>query len=460
MSRVAIVMPQMGESIVEGTIVAWLKAPGEAVEKDEDVFTLTTDKVDAEVSSEVAGILVEQLYDVGATVEVGQTVAWIETDAAAAAAGSAAASTPAESSAPAEAPTEPTAGAAPVTQAAVSADEADETVDARRRRRSTPLVRRMAEQHGVSDLAAIRGTGVSGRVTKADLLRYIEGGKIAEVAPAAPAPPAARPAAPARAAATTPPPAAAAVAGAPSGYEPAWVKTPRVHVYETDRVEDMTRMRAAIAENMLQARRGSAHCHTVWEMDVTAVLQARKKLRASFEERGVRLTITPFFVSAVVDALRAFPLLNAAIRGNQIVYRGAYNIGVAAAIDDGLIVPVLKGADGLNLMGLARGVNDLGERARTGRLKPDDVADGTFTISNAGIWGALFGVPVLIPPQVGILGIGSITKRIQVDDAENLRIRSMCNMCLSFDHRLIDGATADGFMAHIKKTLATASWDG
>lgn len=460
MSRVAIVMPQMGESIVEGTIVAWLKNVGDAVEKDEDVFTLTTDKVDAEVSSEVAGVLVEQLYEVGATVEVGETVAWIETDAKAAA--SATSSPPASAGAAAEA--EPTSDATPAegtaneAAAATEDDAAPASAEDLRRTRSTPLVRRIAEEHGISDLSPIRGTGVSGRVTKTDILRFIENGKKAEVAGAS-AP--TKPAAPAPTKATGPTKAAAtAPRDVPTGYEPAFVKVPRVHVYDHDRVEDMTRMRASIAENMVQARRGTAHCHTVWEMDVTSVVKARRKLKPSFEERGARLTITPFFVAAVVDALRAFPLMNAAIRGDQIVYRGAYNIGVAASIDEGLIVPVLKNADGLNLLGLARGVNELGDKARTNRLQPADVADGTFTISNAGIWGSLFGIPILIPPQVGILGIGGITKRVVADESENIRVRSMCNMCLTFDHRLIDGSTADGFMAHVKKYLATTEWQG
>jgi 2-oxoglutarate dehydrogenase E2 component (dihydrolipoamide succinyltransferase) len=219
----------------------------------------------------------------------------------------------------------------------------------------------------------------------------------------------------------------------------------------------MSRMRSSIAENMVQARRTTAHCHTVWEADVTKMIRARKSFKKEFADRGANLTYTAFFVAAVADGLRKYPLMNASIDGNNVVYRNDVNIGVAAAIEDGLIVPVLKKADTLNLLGIAQGVNDLGYRSKNRKLKPQDVSDGTFTISNAGIWGSLFGVPILVQPQVGILGIGGIKKRVIADDDDNIRVRSIVTMCLTFDHRLIDGATADGFMKYITERLA--NWE-
>lgn len=451
--RVEVVMPQMGESIVEGTIIEWLKEVGDVVERDEDLFTLSTDKVDAEVPSPEAGILVEKLAAPNDIVEVGKPVAIIETDAAAAKAatsGAAAASaTPAPPAVPVAtaAPAAPAAAPAPVAAASALAvprppampATGDASVEALRRTRSTPLVRKIAAEHGIADLSGITGTGVSGRVTKADILAFIKSG-----GPAA--------ATSARATASAP----AAPTG--PGYQPAQVKVPRIHVYDNDRVEPMTRMRASIAENMLQARRGTAHCHTVWEADVTNIAKLRKQLKPEYSERGVNLTFTAFFVAAVVDGLRQFPLMNAAVDGNSIVYRGNVNVGVAAAIDEGLIVPVLKAADTLNLYGVAKGINDLAHRSKNKLLKPEDVSDGTFTISNAGIWGSLFGVPILVQPQVGILGIGGVKRRVVADEDDNIRVRSMVNMCLTFDHRIIDGATADGFMSHVTKRLAEADF--
>ena len=445
MARVEVTMPQMGESIVEGTIVEWLKSVGDTVEVDDDIFTLSTDKVDAEVPSPVDGVIVEHLAAVGDTVEVGAPVAVIETDAAAATAApepkeepAAAEPMPVEKPAPvAEAPV---AESSPVTSAAPTAAAAaegmpigEQTREQLRKGRSTPLVRKIAADKGI-DISAIDGTGVSGRVTKKDILAFIEAGESN------------RPETQARASRPT-----------GDGWENALVKQPRVHVYSNDRVEPMTRMRASIAENMVQARRGTAHCHTVWEADVTAVIRARKQLKAEYANRGVNLTFTAFFVAAVADGLRKFPLMNAAFDGDNIVYRGDVNIGVASAIEEGLIVPVLKKADTLNLLGIAEGVNDLGYRSKNRKLKPQDVSDGTFTISNAGIWGSLFGVPILVQPQVGILGIGGIKKRVVADDDDNIRVRSIVTMCLTFDHRLIDGATADGFMRYVTERLA--NWE-
>jgi len=452
--RVEVVMPQMGESIVEGTIVEWHKNVGDAVERDEDVFTLSTDKVDAEVPSPETGVIVEILCAVGDTVDVGTVVAVLETDPSRVSestpdtAVAAPATEPEPAPAAVSAPASPTAHKQlpPVESATIG--ETDKAT--LRQTRSTPLVRNIAEVNGIRDLSVIKGTGVSGRVTKRDILSYIA--SASEPVKEAPRVGAERPS---RASADR----GLVMEGIPAGYAPALVKRPRVHVFDDDRVEDMSRMRSSIAENMLQARRATAHCHTVWEIDVTPIVRARAAWRSAFEERGTRLTYTPFFVAAVVAGLRAYPLLNAAIDGETIVHRKRVNIGVAAAIDDGLIVPVLKDADGLSLFGIARGVADLGDRAKQQKLQPQDVTDGTFTISNAGIWGSLFGVPILVQPQVGILGIGGIKRRFVPGDNDEVLVRSMVYMCLTFDHRIIDGATADGFMSVVQKTLAEWSKD-
>lgn len=431
--RVQVIMPQMGESIVEGTVVGWKKKVGDKVRRDEDIFTISTDKVDAEIPSPADGILVELLATVGQTVAVGATVGWLETDEAQAGKAAAAAS-----SAPAPAPAAAAPAAPAASKAAAPVAAAPQAgIEELRRTRSTPLVRKMAAAAGISDLTRITGSGVSGRVTKGDLLSFIE--KVG-TAPAV-APMGGR---------------KASMAGGfavPTGYEPAFVKSQRVHIYANDRVEPMGRMRASIAENMLQSRRATAHAHTVWEADVTPILKARKKLAAEYEAKGVNLTLTAFFVAAVVEALKAFPILNATVDGDSIVYRGSINLGIASAIEEGLIVPVLKDADSLNLLGVARAVNDLAFRSKNRQLKPTDVTDGTFTITNSGIFGSLYGIPILVPGQAGILNIGGIKKRVVADDNDNILVRSMCMMCLSFDHRIIDGASADGFMKRVVEAL-------
>lgn len=466
MARVEVVMPQMGESIVEGTIEAWLKQPGDTVEVDEDIFRLSTDKVDTEVPSPSNGVLVEQLYAVGDTVEVGTVVCVIETDADAAttptapakeeAAPSAAETTAdeAEDTPPPPTPVEQPAASTGPTDAPPAASESKTDLQTRR---STPVVRRIAAEHNITDLGVIEGTGVSGRVTKKDILAYIESGAPAgdHSEPNIPRPPklpGKRLPVPGTAAGKDSSKESSSV-NAPAGYAPAFVKTPSVHVFDNDRIERMTRMQSAMSENMLQSRRGTAHCHTVWEADMSRVKKARAAMKGDFDARGAKLTFTTFFVSAVVDALRKFPLMNAAVDGDNIVYRGDVNLGVATAVDEGLIVPVLKTADTLNLFGMAKGVQDLADRARTRRLKPTDVVDGTFTLSNAGIWGSLYGMPVLVQPQVGILAVGGIKNRVVADDAGNIRVAPMVMMCLTFDHRVIDGATADGFMKQVTDTL-------
>jgi 2-oxoglutarate dehydrogenase E2 component (dihydrolipoamide succinyltransferase) len=459
--RVEVIMPQMGESIVEGTIVAWHKKVGDKVERDEDIFTIQTDKVDAEIPSPTSGILVEIIAQVGETIDVGKTVAVVDTDMNAVV-GAPATAAVAEPSAPV-AVAVPAAVEAQATPAApvVTIDakpDASSSADDLRRTRSTPLVRKIAEENGILDLSAIAGTGVSGRVTKQDILAFLATRTIASspVIPATPAAPAA-PAAPATSsAAASAKTAAKAVTfdGIPPGFAPMLYKPVRVHVYDGDRVEPLSRMRAAIAENMINARRATAHCHTVWEVDVTNIIRFRKANKAEFESKGANLTLTAFFVQAVAEALRAYPIMNAAFDGESIVYRGSVNVGIASALEDGLIVPVLKSADGLNLFGVARGINDLAARSKSKKLVPTDVTDGTFTISNSGVFGSLFGIPILVTPQVGILNIGGIQKKVTADEQDNIRIRSIATMCLTFDHRVIDGATADGFCGFISKRLA------
>ena len=461
--RVEVIMPQMGESIVEGQIVEWLKKVGDPVKRDEDIFILSTDKVDAEVPSPVDGVLVACLAAPGDTVEVGAVVAYVETDAAAAKAaieggGTAAPAASQPSAAVVEvAASSPAPVASPPSPALDAAPAADADVAELRRQRSTPLVRKLAKVHGLTSLGNVVGTGVSGRVTKKDLLAFLEKGGAAQASEPA-APPAVQAAAGLTKAAPAPKSAAAALQhgtlDVPAGYRVALEKPPRVHVYEGDRVEPMSRMRASIAENMLQARRTTAHCATLWEADVTEIVRARKALGATYGERGVRLTFTPFFLAAIVEGLRKYPILNAAIDGDKVIYRRRMNLGVASAVEEGLIVPVVKDADALNLFGLAKAVNDLAERSKNKQLKPADVADGTFTLSNAGVFGSLVGIPILVQPQVGILGVGGIKKRVVADDDDNIRVRSIVTMCLTFDHRLVDGESADGFMRTVVGALS------
>ena len=306
-----------------------------------------------------------------------------------------------------------------------------------RRTRSSPLVRKLAEEHGV-DISAVTGTGISGRVTKADILSFVESGgaKLAAAAPAAPV--------------------SATAAPAPSAPAAPEVVRPTFKPGERVRVEPMSIMRRRIAENMVASRRISAHVNTVFEMDCTKLVEVRNKLKGQYEADGAKLSYTPMIIKAVVDSLKAFPILNASIQGDDVVYKQDINVGIAVALDWGLIVPVIKRADEQSLLGLSRSVLDLAERARTKRLKPEEVQDGTFTITNPGIYGGLFGTPIINQPQVAILGIGAIEKRpVVINDA--IAIRTMSFFSLSFDHRLIDGAVADQFMAHLKIGLANFS---
>jgi 2-oxoglutarate dehydrogenase E2 component (dihydrolipoamide succinyltransferase) len=445
MARVDVIMPQMGESIAEGTISRWMKQAGEAVKRDEPIFEISTDKVDAEIPAPIAGVLAEILVQEGTTVAINTVVARIETDASAAAAAPApSAPAPAASAPPAPAPAAP--APAPAKPAAVAppppltasvpdaSGDGSESMEERLRRRSTPLVRKMVAEHGI-DLGAIPGSGMAGRVTKSDVLSYLESGAPA-VAPAAPAAPG-RPVAP-----------AAAPAAAP-GY-------PAADPWEGDRVEPWSRIRKLTAEHMLMSRRTSAHVATFFDIDYTRITQLRAKKKAEYAERGVNLTFLAFIVKAIADNLRKHPIVNAAVGHDTTIYRRDINVGIAVALEWGLIVPVIKHADELSLLGVSRAINDLAERARTKKLSPDEVQKGTFTITNPGTFGSKIGIPIINQPQTAILAVGSITKQpvvVSVDGVDAIGIRTVGMLSLSFDHRVIDGAEADRFMADVKQSL-------
>jgi len=415
-----VIMPQMGESIAEGTITKWFKVLGDVVERDEPLLEISTDKVDTEIPAPDSGVLSEIRVPEGETVPINTVLAVIGGEVSDVA--------PAAATPEVEAPVapEPTP---PATTPAAAAPSSSPSAGLR----SSPLVRKMAAEQGV-DLSLVNGTGRGGRISKKDLLDHLE------TRNAAPAP-RPQPSAPA------PTPSASVAAEAPS---PALSSGDRVTV------EPMTKMRKSIAEHMIVSRRTSAHVTTVFEADVTRIVQLRAENKALFARDGVRLTYTPFFVRAVVGALGTFPLLNASIDGDSIVYHKDVNIGIAVALDGGLIVPVIHRANEKSFLGLARAVNDVGERARTKKLTMDDVQGGTFTLTNPGPYGGLFGTPIINQPEVAILGLGGIHKRpVVVNDG--IAVRSMVYLALSFDHRLIDGALGDQFMADVKKRLE--NWD-
>jgi 2-oxoglutarate dehydrogenase E2 component (dihydrolipoamide succinyltransferase) len=445
MARIDVIMPQMGESITEGTMSRWIKQLGDAVKRDEPIFEISTDKVDAEIPAPNAGVLVEVLVTEGQTVAVGTIVARIETDAAAAASvppsppasgGTSAAAAPAPAAPPAPAP----AAAAPPAPPAPSAPAGEETAEQRLQRKSTPLVRKMVEEHGL-DLGVIPGTGSAGRVTKTDVLNFLDAG-----APAA-SPAAAVPAA------TTPP------AAAPAPVAPAAPRAPApgVEAWDGDRVEPWGRVRKLTADHMIMSRRVSAHVNSLMEIDYTHVAGIRKRLKGEFAERGVNLTYLAFIVKAIADNLRKHPVVNAAISGDNTIYRRDINIGIAVALDWGLIVPVIKHADELSLLGVARSIQDLAERARTKKLAPEDIQKGTFTITNPGGFGTYVGTPIINQPQVAILAVGAIEKRPSVitlpDGSDALGIRTKGMWCMAYDHRIVDGADADRFLADVRATL-------
>jgi 2-oxoglutarate dehydrogenase E2 component (dihydrolipoamide succinyltransferase) len=429
----------MGESIAEGTLSKWLKKVGDPVKRDEPIFEISTDKVDAEIPAPTAGVLAEILVTEGQTVPVQTLVARIETEKGASIAPAATAPTAGAAAAPTA-----SAGGPPATQATTTAAPAEHRsvaamagssaangngLEERLRTKSSPLVRKMAAEHGV-ELTSMQGTGIHGRVTRRDLEQFLASG--------APSPAAQRPS-----------------MHAPAG---AVQHGPAPEPWPGDRVEAMSKIRAITSDHMLASRRNHAHVTSFFEIDLTRIARIRHRQRAAFEaQTGQKLTYLPFIIKSVVDTLRQYPVLNATVSGNSIIYRKQYNIGIAVALDWGLIVPVIKGADDLSLSGLTRSLNDLADRARTKRLKPEEVQGATFTITNPGVFGSLMGTPIIPLGTSAILGLGAIEKRPKVitgpDGEDTIAIRTCAYFSLSFDHRIVDGADADKFLAALKKTL-------
>jgi len=465
---VEVIMPQMGESIFEGTITKWLKKPGDSIERDEPLFEISTDKVDAEIPSPAAGVLREIRVEEGKTVPI-QTVVAVIDSAGSQSAAKPVAARPAEAPAipaasakaqapPAQAPSSPRQQpevradrrAAPPPQqkpmpditapqeALASEEEEEESVSPDGKRiRSSPLVRRLARENQI-DLATIQGSGVGGRISKKDVLAAISAAE--------------RPATPALQA--EPRPSAPPSIPAPSPSPLLETAVPRERIYFGHyEVRPMSVMRQRIAEHMVLSKRVSPHVYSIDEADMTRIAHVREQARAEFERRHqMKLTFMPFFVRACVDALRDFPMVNASVDGTNVVVHGEINIGIAVALDWGLIVPVLKNAEEKNFLGLQRGINDLAERARAKKLKPEEVQESTFSITNPGTFGGLMGLPVINQPNVAILGIGAIQKRpVVIDDA--IAIRSMVYLTLSYDHRVVDGAMAHQFMRRVKERL-------
>jgi 2-oxoglutarate dehydrogenase E2 component (dihydrolipoamide succinyltransferase) len=480
-------MPQMGESIAEGTVVKWLKKPGDKVERDEPLLEISTDKVDAEIPAPASGTLTEIIAQEGQTVGVNTVVARIagEGEAAGASAPAQAATAPApppaapappaQAQAPApalpaeaQAPAPPPKPAAPAPQAPLAPKPTEQlsnsatqqptqqpasqqpisqptlqpepenlsSLDERRRTKSSPLVRKIAQENNV-DISRLQGSGVSGRVTKNDILDYLQQPGTG----------------------TAP----AAVASGIEGVHPAPAESaaaPRPAMTfapgEGDRIEPLSMMRKKIAQHMVLSKQTSAHVTTVFEVDFTNIDKLRRRYKDAYAERGAKLTFLPFVIQAIVQGLREFPVINASMDDTSVTYHRDLNIGIAVALDWGLIVPVVKNADEKNILGLSKSINDLGERARTKKLSPDDVQGGTFTITNPGIYGGLFGTPIINQPQVAILGVGGVKKRpvvVETKEGDVIAIRSMCILALTFDHRLIDGAVADQFMARVRAMI-------
>ncbi len=445
---VDVIMPQMGESIFEGTITKWLKKAGDKIERDEPLFEISTDKVDAEIPSPSAGVLKEIKVNEGQTVPIQTVVAVIDADGAGAASAAPATSAPAKAAQPAPAASKSAAPSAPAPTSKSAAPAPPPAAPSGEKVRSSPLVRKIARENNI-DVAQVPGTGAGGRVSKHDILNAVEGGAGSGSARAAqPAPATGSAAPPARPSAPPPP-----TGGAPASavLENA---VPREKMYFGHyEVQPMSVMRQRIAEHMVLSKHVSPHVYSVDEADMTPIAMLRAKMKNKFEETtGTKLTFMPFFVRAAVEALRAFPTVNASVDGTNIVLHKECNIGIAVALDWGLIVPVIKNAEEKNFLGIARTMNDLAERARAKKLKPEEVAEGTFAITNPGVFGGLFGLPVINQPNVAILGLGTIEKRpVVIDDA--IAIRSMVYLTLSYDHRVVDGAVAHQFMAKLKHTL-------
>ena len=436
MARIDVIMPQMGESIAEGTLSKWLKKVGDDVKRDEPIFEISTDKVDAEIPAPTAGVLAEIIVVEGQTVAVQTVVARIETEKGASIAPGAPVA-PVAAGAPPE--TQDTVTAASISHpsnapvAATTHVSSGNALDDRLRTKSSPLVRKIAAEHGI-EIAALQGSGVQGRVTKRDIQDYIAAGP-----PIAPAP---------------------ARLSTPSMHAPAGVEQhgPAPEPWTGDTIEAMSKIRVLTSDHMVAARRSAAHVTSFFEIDLTRIARIRQKNRASFEAQvGQKLTFLPFIIKVVVDALQRFPVLNAAVAGSQIIYRKQYNIGIAVALDWGLIVPVIKNADRLSLSGLTGTLNDLADRARTKRLKPEEVQQASFTITNPGVFGSLSGTPIIPLGTSAILCLGAIEKRPKVitgvDGEDTIAIRTCAYFSLSFDHRIVDGSDADRFMAAVKSGL-------
>src|SRR5437016_1087375 len=418
MARVDVLMPQMGESIAEGTLSKWLKKLGDEVKRDEPLFEISTDKVDAEIPAPTAGVLAEIKVQEGQTVPVQTLVAVIETDKGSAAGGGTSAAAQRARAArggPAASPPRPRApprphppSTAPV--AAGKGGDGTETAEERLRRRSTPLVRKSAAEHQL-DISTIPGTGFAGRVTKQDILGFIDRGAVA------------------------PRPAAAVPVGP--------IAHPVVEPWPGDRLEPFSKIRKITADHMIMSRRVSAHVTSFFEVDYTQIAELRRRHKQAYAERGANLTYLTFIAKTCAETLRQHPVVNAAVSGDNIIYRRDINIGIAVALDWGLIVPVIKHADELALMGMARAISDLGERARAKKLSPDEIQRGTFTITNPGVFGSYAGAPIINQPQVAILGVGAIEKRPKVvtlpDGSDGLAVRTLGMVSMSYDHRVVDG---------------------
>ncbi len=438
MARIDVLMPQMGESIAEGTLSKWLKKLGDSVKRDEPIFEISTDKVDAEIPAPTAGVLAEILVTEGQTVPIQTLVARIETDASAAAAvgpaPSAQPSAVAPTPPPAVAPSRPVAPARPPTVPASrppAVAPTDESMEERLRRKSTPLVRRMVAEHGL-DLTTIPGSGLAGRVTRNDVLAFLE-------QPPVPATP-------------------ALASGSPPAFPPARPPAgPAVEPWDGDKVEPWSRIRKLTADHMVMSRRVSPHVNSVIEIDYTRVAQVRAKRKAEFAERGVNLTFLAFIAKAVAENLRKHPVVNSAVMGEATILRREINLGIAVALDWGLIVPVIRHADELSLIGIARAIQDLADRARAKKLSPDEVQKGTFTITNPGVFGTVVGLPIINQPQSAILAVGGIEKQPAVitapDGTDAIAIRTKGFLAMAFDHRVVDGADADRFLADLKRSL-------
>jgi len=416
-----VIMPQMGESIAEGTITKWMKKVGERIDRDEPLFEISTDKVDAEIPSPAAGILTQILVKENETVAINTVVAVIDGE------GAAVAPAPAKTAtATPEAPTTPSP-AIPSVPAAPTAIAEEHEGGEGGEVRTSPLVRRIARDHQV-DLSEVKGTGLGGRVSKKDILDFIEQRR-------------------------TPPPPPSAAAPSPHAQPIAHPTPSPVAFAGATQVVPMTPMRQKIAEHMVMSKHTSAHVYTLVEVEMTRVVETRERYKQEFEQRnGIKLTFTPFFVRATVEAIKETPVINSSVDGTNVVYKRDVNIGIAVALENGLIVPVIKRADEKNFLGIARAVQDLADRARTKALSVDDVQGGTFTITNPGSFGGLFGLPIINQPQVAILGVGAIEKRPVVRD-DAIAIRKMVYLSISYDHRVIDGAVAERFMGKIKTIL-------